>query len=129
MGLPSGAPCLLSRKTFSMPVRCRSQCSTVTARSGVDTSRLVTINVGQPDYRMFHRDVGGHPGKADLAEDACHIDYRSATGLDHDADLLACAEEHAVEVHRHDPAPQVIRYVAERVAGGAIPALLHAMSS
>ena len=40
----SAAPCLLSRKMFSTLVRCRYQCSTAAAWSGVLTSRLVRMN-------------------------------------------------------------------------------------
>ena len=38
------APCLLSRKTFSMVVRCRYQCPAAAALSGADTSRFVRMN-------------------------------------------------------------------------------------
>ena len=41
----SAAPSLLSRKTFSMLVRCRYQCSAAAALSGADTSRLVRMKL------------------------------------------------------------------------------------
>ena len=41
----SAAPCLLSRKMFSMLVRCQNQCSTAAALAGVDTSRLVQMKL------------------------------------------------------------------------------------
>src|SRR5947209_13217147 len=40
----NAAPSLASRKMFSIAVRCRYQCATAAALSGVDTSRLVTMN-------------------------------------------------------------------------------------
>ena len=41
----SAAPCLLSRKMFSMLVRCLYQCSTAAALAAVDTSRLVQMKL------------------------------------------------------------------------------------
>ena len=41
----SAAPCLLSRKMFSMLVRCRYQCSTAAALAGVEQSRLVQMKL------------------------------------------------------------------------------------
>ena len=70
-------------------------------------------DAGQADERVLRRHVGDLLRIARRRQHRSHVDDRAAARRAHRADLLAQAQEHAVEVDAHDPAPVVERVIAD----------------
>jgi hypothetical protein len=67
---------------------------------------------GEPDHAVLGRDVGARLGEPDRAQDRGHVDDGAAAVGHHRRELVAHAEEDAVEVDRQDLAPALDRVLA-----------------